>query len=459
MCQENVIQQLLQRARAAQKIFEGYNQQQVDAVVKSIGKIIFDNAEDLAKDAVQESGLGDVESKVRKQRNVAISHWTYLKDKKSVGAIEEDPILQVTTYAKPIGVVACITPATNPTSTICGNGMYALKCRNAIIISPHPRTKKVTIKCADLVRGELKKLGAPEDLVLVIEEPSIERTQELMSKADVIIATGGPGMVKSAYSSGKPSFGVGPGNVQSIIDCGCQEKYDEYARGTIRCRTTDNGIQCTAEQCIILPESEKEAILNTFVENGAYLVEDRDVDTIRKALFTKMGDEYKINVEYVGKSAMELAKMLGLNVPENTQVLIVKAIGTADVDPLCREKLCPVMAYLTFEKFEDGVGFALQNLQVEGAGHSACLFTNDEKHIDYTANLLPVSRLMVNTAATVAGGNSFAIGYNPTMSLGCGTWGNNSISENLYYRHLMNTTKVATIIENAPSLTIEEIWA
>lgn len=454
------IKNLIQKARAAQQVFETFDQKAVDAVVKALGKSIYDNAEILSGEAVEQTGMGNLPSKIRKQQGVAVSHWSYLKDKKSVGMIEYDAAAQVATYAKPIGVVACITPTTNPTSTVCGNGMYALKCRNAMIVAPHPRAKKVTAHGVRIAREAIRKAGGPEDLLQVIEEPSIELTQLLMSNADVVIATGGPGMVKAAYSSGKPSFGVGQGNVQSIMDRGCQDLYEEYAAGTIRCRSTDNGIQCTAEQCIILPSEESEAICQIFAANGAYLIEDESVlDKMRHQLFEKSGDSHKINVEFVGKTACELGRYFGLHIPEDTQVLLVRAKGTAKTDPLCREKLCPITAYLTYETFEDGVEMAFENLTTEGAGHSTCIFSRSQAHIDHAANRLPVSRLMVNTAATVAGGNSFAIGYNPTISLGCGTWGNNAISENLTYKHLMNTTKVATLIENPINPTPEEVWA
>lgn len=457
---EIFIKELIEKAKAAQKIYEQFGQEQVDAIVKVVGKTIYDNAEILAIEAVEETGMGNVSSKIKKQQGVAVSHWSYVKDKKSVGVINEDPISQVTTYAKPLGVVACVTPSTNPTSTVCGNGMYILKSRNAMIVAPHPGAKKVTLHGVSLINKALKEIGAPENLIQIIEEPSIERTQILMQMADVTVATGGPGMVKAAYSSGRPSYGVGQGNVQSIMDRGCQDKYDTFAEDTIRCRSTDNGVQCTAEQCISIPIEETETILNKFKEYGALVIEDdSDLDKIREALFIKDGNNYRINTKLVGKTPFELGKLLNIPVSKDTKVLMVKAQGTADIDVLCKEKLCPIISYLPYNTFEEGVENAYLNLMVEGAGHSACLFSNDKEHINYTANKLPVARLSINTANTVAGGNSFSIGYNPTISLGCGSWGNNSISENLTYEHLMNITKVATIIEKAVDPTPNEIWA
>jgi succinate-semialdehyde dehydrogenase len=294
-------------------------------------------------------------------------------------------------------------------------------------------------------------------LVQVIEEPSIELTQALMAACDATIATGGPARVKSAYSSGHPSFGVGPGNVQTLVDRNCKDLYEGYAEGTIRCRTTDIGVQCTAEQCLHLPKEEKDAILAEFVKQGAVLIEDeKTLDVIRGQLFSPTG---AINVKLVGQPVQNLAKAFGITVPDTAKVLLVTGRGPASQHVPCREKLCPIITYLTYDKFEEGVDNALKNLLGEGAGHSAVLFSKDEAHIDYTAKLWPVCRLSINTANTMAGGNTPLIGFNATMSLGCGTWGNNSVSENITYRHLMNTTKVARIIPGAVYYDPEKVWA
>jgi succinate-semialdehyde dehydrogenase len=451
------IKELVGKAKAAQKVFETFSQERVDDVVKALGKAIFDNAEILAREAVAESGMGDVESKIRKQRGVAMSHYDYVKGKKSVGLIEDDPASKVATYAKPIGVIACITPTTNPTSTVCGNGIYALKCRNAMIVAPHPRSKKVTAHGVELVREAIVNAGGPADLIQVIAEPSIELTNLLMEQCDATIATGGPAMVKSAYSSGRPSLGVGPGNVQTLIDRGCQDLYESYAEGTIRCRTTDTGVQCTAEQTIHLPVEERAPILNEFIRQGAFVIEDDEIiEKIRKTIFTPEGG---INVKMVGQNVQTIAKAVGIRVPDTARVLLVKGKGTAPEEILCREKLCPVITYLTYERFEDGVKNGLKNLNCEGAGHSSVIFSHDESHIDFAAKTWPVCRLSVNTANTMAGGNTPLIGFNATMSLGCGTWGKNSVSENITFRHLMNTTKVARVIEGRSYYDPEKVWA
>lgn len=454
------IEEMIASARQAQAVFESYDQAQVDAVVKAIGKVIYDNAETLAIEAVEESRLGNVPSKIAKQQGCAMAHWAYLKDKKSVGVIEEDPVSRVVTIAKPIGVIGCITPSTNPTTTLVGNAMSALKCRNAIIAAPHPRAKIATFHGAGLMRRELKKLGAPEDLVQCIQRPNIESTQRLISLTDAVIATGGPAMVKAAYSCGKPSFGVGQGNVQVLIDRGCLPEADYIAQGTIANRNRDYGIPCVGEQCLIMPAEEEEQYLAAFIQEGAYILEQpEDVEKLRRLLFKEADNGgHLLNVDAVGKPAPELAAAIGLRVPPDTKILLAKASGPADQDLLCLEKLAPVSAWLTYESFEEGLALALQNLKAEGSGHSSCVYSHNDEHICLAGESLPVARLLVNCSSSMAGGASFSIGLNPTPSLGCGTWGNNSVSENLTYRHLMNLTKVATVIQDAYIPTPDEIW-
>lgn len=452
---------LVSKAKAAQEIFEGYNQEQVDAIVKAFGKLFYDNAERFAAAAWEETQMGNLNAKTVKHQRVTIGHWAYLKDKKSVGLIDYDAVAQVATYAKPLGVLACITPVTNPTVTIVGNGMCAFKCRNAIIVASHPKSVRCTQLVVSESRALLKSMGAPEDILQYIESPSIEATNTLLPMCDAVVATGGPGMVKSAYSCGRPSFGVGQGNVQSFIDRDCKDQYDTYAEATIRNRIVDNGVPCTSEQTIHIPVEDTAEILDIFTKHGAFIIDDEEkLDILRVNLFDKNPDgSDRINAIFVGKSAMELSKIFDLNAPEGTLVLLAKARGTAQIEPLCREKLSPIMAYLPYEKFEDGVDNAVQNLRKEGAGHSCCLLSKDQAHIEYMANRFPVSRIIVNGSTANAGGNSFNIGLNPTMSLGCGSWGRNSISENLTYYHLMNTTKVATFMPNAHVPTPEEVWA
>jgi succinate-semialdehyde dehydrogenase len=455
MEQQNYIDSLIRKAKEAQSIIGNYSQQQVDAIVKAIGKAIYYNAEMLAMEAVDETGFGNVESKTWKQQKTCIAAWVYLRDKVSVGVIEEDTINGIVTYAKPVGVIACLLPSTNPTSTLANNAMNAIKSGNAIILSPHPKAKKTSLHGVALVNEELKKLNAPENLIQIIQEPAMALSQELMSKADVVVATGGFGMIKAAYSSGRPSYGVGQGNVQALI----AEDYTDYKTAAdmiVMNRHYDNGIPCTCEQSVFFPGIREHEFLSAFISSGAYPVEDDDkIEKLTAVMFSETG---AINVENVGLTAVKLAEKIGLDIPSNTRILLVKARGAGREHLLCKEKLNPVLQYYTYEKFESALEIAKTNLLMEGAGHTATVFTNNETTARLVGEKLPVGRVVVNQIGAAASGGSLINGLNPTMSLGCGSWGNNSISENLTYRHLMNVTKVAFPKKDFVFPSPEEVW-
>ncbi|WP_312812828.1 aldehyde dehydrogenase family protein [Sedimentibacter sp.] len=449
---------LIANAKKAQSFLVDYNQEQTDALVKAIGKIIYDNREILSNKAVEETGLGVLAGKIVKHDKITTSHWAFLKDKPSVGLIEVDEINGIYTYAKPIGVIACLTPSTNPTTTAVGNAMHALKCRNAVIVSPHPRAKKCTAHAVSLMNEAIISLGGPANLIQSIEEPSLELTDELMRKADVIVATGGSAMVKSAYSSGKPSYGVGPGNVQIIVD----RDYDNYplmVAQIMGSRMYDNGMPCTGEQTLIMPKEKADEIIKIFEEKGAYMVTDpTDIQKLREAIFKK-GFDGPINVDIVGHPAAEVAKYANVSVPEGTKLLITKLDKFGKDEVLCREIMCPFVRYFVYENFEDAINIAKTNLLMEGAGHSSGIYSNNNDNIQLAGNQIPVARFMVSQANSNVAGNTFTNGLDPTISIGCGSWGNNSISENLTYKHLMNKTRISFIIKDAPNPTAEEIWA
>lgn len=455
------VRELIARSHAAQQQIANYTQKQTDALVKICGRTIYNNAELLAEEAVAEGGLGNVPSKISKMKNGMAVAYQFLKGKKSVGVIRVDEDLHIVNYAKPMGVVACITPSTNPTSTVGGNGMYALKCRDSIIFAPHPRTKACTVHAVNLVREALKRAGAPEDLFLAIEEPTMELTQALMSEADVVVATGGPGMVKAAYSSGRPSYGVGQGNVQVLIDTDCKDEYDHIAENVTNSRIRDNGVPCTCEQFITCPREDRQLFLDALRKAGAYIIEDEEKSqALRELLFLKNADgTYAFNVSSVGVPATELARRINLEVPPETKTLVVPVKGVAHADLLCKEKLCPVQGFCTYDTFDEGMKQILENLHMEGAGHTAIIYSHNEEHLNRAGNILPVSRIIVNAPGGTAGGSTLSNGLTPTLSLGCGSWGNNSISENLSYTHLMNVTKMAYTIPDAPRLTDDEMWA
>lgn len=447
------IDNLIKNAKIAQMEFEKFSQDKIDAIVKAIGKVIYDRAEELAKMAVEETGMGVYENKVAKNKGKSKLIWNNLKDKKTVGIIEEDKLNNIIKVAKPKGVIAAVTPCTNPIVTPMCNAMFALKGGNSIIIAPHPRAKRCNKYVVDLLNEAIEKLGAPKKLIQTIEEPSIDLTSELMGKVDVVIATGGMGMVKSAYSSGKPAYGVGAGNVQCIID----RKVDIKAvvPKIIIGRTFDNGIICSGEQSIIIPKENYKKVIDEFIQNGACYIEDSNtIDKFVNVMFP----QGIINGKIVGQSVQFIADLAGVEIPKDTKVIILKARGKGAKDVLCKEKMCPVMVAFDYENFEEAVEIAQANLNLEGKGHSCAIHSNSEENIIYAGKELTVSRLVVNQPSSTSAGGSFYNGFAPTTTLGCGSWGNNSISENLDYKHLINISRIGFYNENAKVLTDEEIW-
>lgn len=441
-------------AREAQSVYQAkFNQDTVDQVVKALCKVVYDNAEMLAREAVDETGMGVYEDKVAKNRNKAKGVWSNLQGKKTMGVLGIDEQTGLIKIAKPVGVVAAITPTTNPIVTPMANIAFALKTKNAIIVSPHPRSKHCSGHTIQLIKECLAKHNVPEHLIQIIDEPTIESTQELMSAVDVVVATGGMGMVHSAYSSGKPSFGVGAGNVQVILDDNID--YSEAAATIIRGRTFDNGIICSGEQCFIYPEKHKEEIFKAFKSHGAYFVPEAEHDIMVNTLF-KNGT---INRDVVGRSVKHIADLAGISVPEGTRMLIVPAKGVATADLICKEKMCPVMTCLPYHHFDEAIEIANANLNMEGSGHTAAIHSNNQGNIIKVGEEIKVSRVIVNAPSSITAGGSIQNGLSVTTTLGCGSWGNNSISENLTYKHLLNVTRVARMSPQITIPTDEEIWA
>ncbi|MGM9662169.1 MAG: aldehyde dehydrogenase family protein [Oscillospiraceae bacterium] len=451
---KELIAQLMERSRAAFNEFKDATQEQADAAARAVCKVIADHAEPLAQMAVDETGMGVYEHKVQKNYGKATLIWNDLKDKKSVGVLRYIPERAVMEIAKPVGVVCCIAPCTNPIVTPMSNAAFALKCRNSIIIAPHPRSKKCTRAVVDLFRSALKELGLPEDLVLMIDDPTIELSTALMASVDVVIATGGGGMVKAAYSSGKPAFGVGAGNDQCIVDTDAD--LAKVAELVVRGRTFDNGMPCTSEQCVIVQKDKQPAMLEALKAQGVYLLEDEaQADRLRETLFPGGGP---ISRSVVGQPVDKVAALAGIEIPEGTRVIAVKARGCGRADVLCREKMCPVLAILPYDGFEEAVEIAKQNLLVEGKGHCTVIHSNTPEHIEYVGTALPISRLVVNQCGASSGGGAWENGLWPTTTLGCGSWGNNSISDNFTYKYLMNVTRIGFRKENAKAATYEEIF-
>lgn len=451
---EAVADKLMENARAAAAVAETLTQEQVDRIVRNIGKVIYDNADMLAAEAVAETKMGIAATKAHLNRMSPTTTWNYLKDKKSVGVLHDDKINRVLTLAKPMGVIGCVTPCTN-TATPVFNSMIALKGRNVVIIAAHPRAVNNGRHMVQLMRAEIEKLGFPADMIQIAEPCSLEMTEAVMKRVDAVVATGGFGMVKAAYSSGKPSFGVGQGNAQCILHPSYTD-YETMVGNIMMNRTADNGVPCVGEQTLILPRDRVDAVLAVFRARGAAVIEKpEDVDKIRKGAFVNG----EINRAVVGQLPHDAARMMGVDVPEDAKILIVRAGEAYGKDePLCREMMFPVVRMFVYDRFEDGVEIARANLLNEGAGHSSTVYAEDDAAIEYAANRLPVCRVLVNLPNGAASGMDYNNGLVPTNSIGCGSWGNNSISENLNYNHLMNMTKVAYPLAGFREPTPEEVW-
>lgn len=446
--------EMMARARVAQAAFErDFDQKTVDNVVRMMAKVVYDNAEELARMAVEETRMGVYEDKVAKNRGKAKGVWYDLKGKQSMGVVSVDPVTDLITILKPVGVVGAITPTTNPIVTPMSNAMFAVKCKNAVIVSPHPRSKKCSAYTVELMNRAIAQYGVPEGLIQIIEDPSIEATQELMRSVDVVLATGGMAMVKSAYSSGKPSYGVGAGNVQVIVDRGVD--FDKTAATIIQGRTFDNGIICSGEQSFIYPREHHDEIFKAFQKHGAYIVPAKERDSVVGAIFA----EGKLAGDVVGQSTQFIAKKAGITIPEGTRVLVIESKGYGSADEISREKMCPVLAAFPYDNFEEAIHIAQTNLNLEGNGHSAGIHSLNEEHIRQAGLGLTVSRLVVNAPVSTTAGGAMASGLACTNTLGCGSWGNNTLSENLTFKHLYNTTRVARLSPKVHIPTDEELWA
>lgn len=454
MTTEEYLDSLVAKARTAQEEYEKYSQAQVDACCKALCKTVYDNAEMLARMAVDETRMGIYESKIGKCRGKSKTVWWRIRGKKSRGVIERDEETGIVKVAEPIGVIGCVAPTTNPIITLMHNSTCALKCGNAIIICPHPRAKKCGVKTVELMNAALDKLGAPKNLIQIIPEPTMELSAGLMKAVDLCICTGGPGMVKAAYSSGKPAIGVGQGNVQCLVDRDVD--LDKVADMVIKGRTFDNGVLCTCEQNIICPREKEAEMIADLKKHGAFYIDnEKDAQVLRDSAFPNG----KLNKDFAGASIEKIAKLTGLNIPEGTRVIVSRTKGCGHDEVLAKEKLFPVLSLFLYDKWEDAVNIARTNLAMEGRGHSVVIHSNTEEHIQYVPTQINCSRYAVNQVGGTNLGGALDNGLNPTTTLGCGTWGNNSISENLWYYHLMNVSRISYPLPNAKVPTDEEIWA
>ena len=435
-----------EEVRAAQAEFAEFTQEKVDAIFKAAAIAANKARIPLAKMAVEETGMGVVEDKVIKNNYAAEYIYNAYKDSKTCGIIETDTAYGTMKVAEPIGVIAAIIPTTNPTSTAIFKTLIALKTRNAIIISPHPRAKKSTIEAARIVLEAAVAAGAPKNIIAWIDVPSLELTNTVMKESDIILATGGPGMVKSAYSSGKPALGVGAGNTPAIIDKSADILL--AVNSVIHSKTFDNGMICASEQSVIVDKKIYDKVKKEFEFRGCYFLKDDEIDKVRKTIIINGA----LNAKIVGQPACKIAELSGVNVPENTKILIGEVTSVDISEEFAHEKLSPVLAMYKANDFNDALEKADRLVQDGGFGHTSSIYLNavtEKEKINIFAEKMKTCRILVNTPSSHGGiGDLYNFNLAPSLTLGCGSWGGNSVSENVGIKHLLNIKTVAERREN-----------
>ena len=436
----------LARVKKAQKEFSTYSQEQVDKIFKAAALAANKMRIPLAKMAVEETGMGIVEDKVIKNNYASEYIYNAYKNTKTCGIIEEDKAYGIKKVAEPIGVIAAVIPTTNPTSTAIFKTMLALKTRNGIIITPHPRAKLSTIAAAKVVLEAAVKAGAPEGIIDWIDVPSLEMTNLVMKEADMILATGGPGMVKAAYSSGKPAVGVGAGNTPAIID----DTADILlaVNSIIHSKTFDNGMICASEQSVIVLDSIYNKVKKEFADRGCYFLNDDETEKVRKTILINGA----LNAKIVGQSAFRIAELSGITVPEDTKILIGEVTSVELSEEFAHEKLSPVLAMYKASDFEDAMAKAERLIEDGGYGHTSSVYLNavtEKEKTDAFAARMKTCRILVNTPSSHGGiGDLYNFKLAPSLTLGCGSWGGNSVSDNVGVKHLINIKTVAERREN-----------
>lgn len=435
----------MKELKEAQREFATYSQEQVDKIFYEVAMAANKERFSLAKMAVEETGMGVLEDKVIKNHYAAEYIYNAYKDTKTCGVIEEDDIFGIKKIAEPIGVIAAVIPTTNPTSTAIFKILLALKTRNAIIISPHPRAKNCTNYTAKFLLEAAVKAGAPKNIIGWIDVPSLELTNEVMHEADIILATGGPGMVKSAYSSGKPAIGVGAGNTPVIIDETADIKM--AVNSIIHSKTFDNGMICASEQSVTVMESIYNEVKKEFAYRGCYFLKKDELDKVRKTII--IGGS--LNAKIVGQPAYKIAEMAGVSVPENTKILIGEVESVDISEEFAHEKLSPVLAMYKAKTFNEAVAKAERLVADGGYGHTSGIYidVNEKEKLNIHQNAMKTCRILVNTPASHGGlGDLYNFKLTPSLTLGCGSWGGNSVSENVGVKHLINIKTVAQRREN-----------
>ena len=437
---------MIERARAAMKAIDSYDQQTVDRLCRAVAWATANEvtATRLAQMSVDESGMGSPEPS---RRGKALGILRDALRQKSMGIIEEIPEKGIVKYAKPAGVIASLIPVTSPYVTPIGIAIYAIKCKDAVIFSPHPASRRTTNEVVRLMREALRRLGAPEDILQCVERPSIPLANELMSKADLTIATGGPAMVRAAYGSGKPAYGVGAGNATMVID----ETADiaEAARNTRISKTNDNGSGCSADGNLLVDSRIYDAFLQALQDEGGYLVNEREKELLRAAYWDAEGHRTAATIARPAKTVAELA---GIDLPADKTFFIVPEQHIGRPHLFSTEKLGTVLAIFKYEGFDDALDKVRQIFETGGKGHSCGIYSFDDAHVDALARVAPVSRIMVRQVQSRANAGTFTNGMPMTSSMGCGVWGGNITNENVSLKHYMNVTWVSRPIpEDRPS--------
>ena len=442
----DALEKKIDQVRKAQQIFSTYTQEQVDKIFTAAAIAANQARIPLAKMAVEETGMGIVEDKVIKNHYASEYIYNAYRDTKTCGVIEEDSAYGTKKIAEPIGVVAAVIPTTNPTSTAIFKSLICLKTRNAIIISPHPKAKKSTIAAAKVVLDAAVKAGAPKGIIGWIDIPSLELTDTLMKEADIILATGGPGMVKAAYSSGKPALGVGAGNTPAIID----ETADVVlaVNSIIHSKTFDNGMICASEQSVIVDKKVYKAVKDEFIARGCHFLTKTELDKVRKTILINGS----LNAKIVGQSAYTIAKLAGVDVSRETKILIGEVASVDLSEEFAHEKLSPVLAMYKSDDFNDAIDKASHLIADGGYGHTSSIYINSEtekEKLDIFEETMKTCRILINTPSSQGGiGDLYNFKLTPSLTLGCGSWGGNSVSENVGVKHLLNIKTVAERREN-----------
>jgi len=438
------IDELIERARKAQQEIEFWPQEKVDLMVAAVAWETYkpEVVQKIARLAVEETGMGLYEHKLLKHQKKTLGTLRDMQGVKTVGVIEEIPEKGLIKIAKPVGVIGALTPVTNCEATFPAKALPALKCRNAIIFAPHPHAKKTAALVVESLRAGLAKVGAPLDLIQTIKEPSIDLSKELMSKVDLVVATGGGPMVKSAYSSGTPAYGVGAGNAVVIVDetADLQAAAEKIFQG----KTFDNATSCSSENSVALQAGIYDQMIANLKAQGGYWCDESERELLKQIMWP---DGVHLNKGIVAQPVMKIAELAGLKIPEGTTFLMVAGKHVGNDDPFCKEKLSLVLTIWKYEDFEEAIQLVEKITALNGRGHSCGIHSTNDAHVLELGTRAKVSRMMVNQAHSLGNSGNYNNGMPFTLTLGCGTWGGNITTENLHWKHFMNVTWVSKPIE------------